>query len=188
MWLTFLLCNRRTVCTVTAIACLVGFGSLQTIRLNLSKHETAKKIEELAKVTEVLNYERASFASQVKLAKEKENEATMRYTEAVEAAKLQYSKDIEAARTSAWNNYVARYGNPRIGGCGAPRLQLSANPSGVRIPLPADSASAGKAEGDQSDDGPSREFVAACARDAARLNQWIRIATDTQFEVVETKE
>ncbi len=153
---------------VTAIACLVAFGAMQTMRLK------AEKRDHQATKTEFELQRRQAQAAQDQQKKE--------YDDALSAAKKSASTMVAAAEKHAWKNYVARYG------MGDPACRAGL---GIMRALPATSATgAGATESSrESDAAPGQPvvnpaFVDSCGRDAARLNAWIELCTVAKCEVI----
>lgn len=154
---------------VPVLAALLGAIWIQSSRL-----ESARD----ALIAEQRDHEatRGEYRNAVNTAALAAAQQRREYQNAAERAAHEHRAVLEQVKAHAVRNFVARYGDPRNLG------------NGLRIPpaVPAaDSAGAGAPEGDQADDGTAGEFVAACARDAGRLEIWQDWCRANHCEVIQ---
>jgi hypothetical protein len=83
---------------------------------------------------------------------------------------------LEAAKTNAYKNYLAKYGRGNAA-CGI-------RTDGLRPASPVHNSEAGSTSKPDETSG-ERLVIEACARDAGRLDLWIKWATDNQLKVVD---
>lgn len=144
----------------------------RTLTIEYQDKETQLKIQ-LAK-------QEQSFATQVALAKEKENELRSVYASSVTAINAKHDENLKLAEQNAYRNYLARYHAAGNNG-----VSVTADTSTVRTTVSTATAESGVYASPISSDEASREFVSACARDAARVNEWIELCQLNHCEIVQ---
>jgi hypothetical protein len=157
MWLTLILRNWKLCLLVSAIV----FAGIQTLRL---RAETAKK--ELA-IQDLANYK---LAAEIAATTAKTNSDA-----AIAEVKSEIPKLLEQAKTNAYQNYLAKYGRGNAA-CG---IRLD----GLRPANPVHNSEAGST-GSVDEAFGERLVIEACARDAGRLDLWVKWATENELKVV----
>jgi hypothetical protein len=157
MWIQWVWMNWKLGLLILATAC----AGIQTLRLQAATAQRDLAVQNLA------NYKQAAETAAT-TAKAISDKAIKETNDAI-------PKLVEAAKSNAYKNYLAKYGMGNAA-CGI----------STRLPT-GDPVHNGEAGSTSQPDAASGEqlFAEACARDAGRLDLWVKWATDNELKVID---
>lgn len=172
-WIAKLLLEHWREALIALLLCAL------TLTISLSRKLTIEYQNKETQLKIQLAKQEQSFATQVALAKEKEREIRTMYETSVTAIVARHEENLKLAEQNAYRNYLARYPAARNN-----RVPVAADTSTVRTTVSAATPESGVYESPIASDEASREFVATCARDAARVNEWVELCELNHCEIV----